>query len=494
MIREDTVELHRLTIHELSNRLKRGVVSSLEVTQALFQRIDRVDARIRAYLTLSEELAMEQAKRSDEARARGGAVPELSGIPLAIKDILSTRGVRTTCGSRILADYVPPYDATVVEKLRSQGAVFLGKTNLDEFAMGSSTENSAFGPTRNPWSLDRVPGGSSGGSAAAVAADACIAALGSDTGGSVRQPASFCGIVGLKPTYGRLSRFGLVAFASSLDQVGPMAKDVQDIALLMNAISGFDPRDSTSVPTGVPDFAKALVRDVKGMRIGIPREYFTGGMDTDVEKAVEESIRLFGKWGGRCREVSLPHTDHALAAYYIICTAEASSNLARYDGVRYGHRSKEYDGIIDMYRKTRTEGFGPEVKRRIMLGTYALSAGYYEAYYRKAAQVRTLVKRDFEKAFQDVDLLLTPTSPTPAFRIGEKTADPLQMYLMDIFTIPVNLAGIPAISIPCGLSREGLPIGLQLLGRHFEEQTIIRAAYTFEQTTDFHLQSPSIDA
>jgi aspartyl-tRNA(Asn)/glutamyl-tRNA(Gln) amidotransferase subunit A len=487
------MELHRLTIHQLSEMLIRKEISSLEVTQALVDRIEKVDDRIHAYLILTREDAFEQAKRTDELMGKGKRVSELSGIPLAIKDILSTEGVRTTCGSGILVNYIPPYDATVIQKLKAQSSVFLGKTNMDEFAMGSSTENSYFGPTKNPWALDRVPGGSSGGSAAAVAADVCIGALGSDTGGSIRQPASFCGIVGLKPTYGRVSRYGLVAFASSLDQVGPMTKDVEDAAILMNAICGFDPRDSTSVNVEVSDFKRALLNDVGGIRIGIPREYFIERMNTDVEKAIEESIRLFEKWGASCREISLPHTDYALAAYYIICTAEASSNLARYDGVKYGHRSEEYTGIIDMYRKTRTDGFGPEVKRRIMLGTYALSAGYYEAYYKKAAQVRTLVKHDFDEAFKDVDVILTPTSPTPAFRVGEKTAEPLQMYLMDVFTIPVNMAGIPGISIPCGFSQEGLPIGLQLLGRHFGEETIIRAAHTFEKNTDFHLQKPPLD-
>ncbi len=487
------MELNRLTIHQLNEMLTRREVSAFEVTQALVERIERIDHQINAYLTLTKEEALAQARRVDEMIAKGEKISEISGIPLAIKDILCTRGVRTTCGSGILANYIPPYDATVIQRLKVQGAVLLGKTNMDEFAMGSSTENSHFAPTKNPWALDRVPGGSSGGSAAAVAADACIGALGSDTGGSIRQPASFCGIVGLKPTYGRVSRYGLVAFASSLDQIGPMAKDVEDCAILMNSICGSDHRDSTSVGVAVPDFKRALVRDVKGMSIGIPKEYFIEGIDRDVEKAIESSIRLFEKWGAACREISLPHTDYALAAYYIICTAEASSNLARYDGVRYGHRARKYKGIVDMYRKTRTDGFGSEVKRRIMLGTYALSAGYYEAYYKKAAQVRTLVKQDFDEAFTDIDVILAPTSPTPAFRIGEKTADPLQMYLMDVFTIPVNMAGIPGISIPSGFSGQGLPIGLQLLGRHFDEETILRAAYTFEQNTDYHLRKPPID-
>jgi aspartyl-tRNA(Asn)/glutamyl-tRNA(Gln) amidotransferase subunit A len=486
------MELYQLTIHELKQKLVRREISSLEVTQAVIGRIQRTEDQLHAYVTLTAEEALEQAKRADKALSRGTIVSDLVGIPLAIKDILCTRGVRTTCGSGILAHYIPPYDATVIRKLREIGAVLLGKTNMDEFAMGSSTENSCFGPTRNPWALDRVPGGSSGGSAAAVAADGCLGALGSDTGGSIRQPAAFCGIVGLKPTYGRVSRYGLVAFASSLDQVGPLGKDVEDCAILMTAISGFDPRDSTSVDVEVPDFRRALVRDVRGMRIGIPKEYFLGGLDADVEKAVQNSMRLFEQWGAVCREISLPNTDYALAAYYIICTAEASSNLARYDGVRYGHRGGDNSGIVDMYRKTRTEGFGPEVKRRIMLGTYALSAGYYDAYYRKATQVRTLVKHDFDKAFEDVDIILTPISPTPAFRLGEKTADPLQMYMSDVFTIPINMAGLPGMSVPCGFDRQGLPIGLQLVGKHFDEETIIRAAYAFEQNTEFHCRRPDL--
>jgi len=488
------MELYQLTIHELKQKLVRREISSLEVTEAVIDRIRRTEDRIHAYVTLTAEEALAQAKRADKARSRGTIVSDLAGIPLAIKDILCTRGVRTTCGSGILAHYVPPYDATVIRKLRERGAVLLGKTNMDEFAMGSSTENSWFGPTRNPWAVDHVPGGSSGGSAAAVAADGCLGALGSDTGGSIRQPAAFCGIVGLKPTYGRVSRYGLVAFASSLDQVGPLAKDVEDCAILMTAISGFDPQDSTSVDVEVPDFRGALVGGVEGMRIGIPKEYFLGGRGGDVEKAVQKSMRLFEQWGAVCREISLPHTDYALAAYYIICTAEASSNLARYDGVRYGHRGGDYSGIVDMYRKTRTEGFGPEVKRRIMLGTYALSAGYYDAYYRKAAQVRTLVKHDFDKAFEDVDIILTPISPTPAFRLGEKTADPLQMYLSDVFTIPINMAGLPGMSIPCGFDRQGLPIGLQLVGKPFDEATIIRAAHAFEQKTEFHRRRPDLDS
>jgi aspartyl-tRNA(Asn)/glutamyl-tRNA(Gln) amidotransferase subunit A len=466
--------------------------SSLELTQAFYRWIKCIDSEVSAYLSLTEEEAYQQAREADERRARGGNVSELTGVPLALKDILCTKSTRTTCASRILEHFHPPYDASVVRSLRENGAVFLGKLNMDEFAMGSSTENSGFGITRNPWDFNRIPGGSSGGAAAAVAADECIASLGSDTGGSVRQPAACCGVVGLKPTYGRVSRFGLVAFASSLDQIGPITKDVTDCAILMNAISGHDSNDSTSVDIDVPDYKSALINGVKGMKLGIPREYFVEGMDRDVERAVWEAIKLLEQWGATIREVSLPHTEYAVATYYIICTAEASSNLARYDGVKYGHRARGYDGLIDMYAKTRAEGFGPEVKRRIMLGTYVLSAGYYDAYYRKAQQVRTLIKGDFDRAFEDYDALITPTSPTPAFMIGEKMKDPLQMYLSDIFTIPVNLAGIAGISIPCGFSSDGLPIGLHIIGKHFDEEKILRVAYTYEQRTDWHLKRPMV--
>jgi aspartyl-tRNA(Asn)/glutamyl-tRNA(Gln) amidotransferase subunit A len=466
--------------------------SSLELTQSFYLQIKNVDPQVAAYLTLTEEEAYRQAQQADERIARGERVNDLTGIPLALKDILCTKCERTTCASKILEHFRPPYDATVVRWLRESGAVFLGKANMDEFAMGSSTENSGFGITRNPWDLDRIPGGSSGGSAAAVAADECIASLGSDTGGSVRQPAACCGVVGMKPTYGRVSRFGLVAFASSLDQIGPITKDVTDCAILMNAISGHDRNDSTSVDVEVPDYKRALVNGVEGMKLGIPKEYFVEGMDPDVERALGEAIKLFQRCGASTEEVSLPHTEYAVATYYIICTAEASSNLARYDGVKYGHRAKGYDGLIDMYAKTRAEGFGPEVKRRIMLGTYVLSAGYYDAYYRKAQQVRTLIKEDFDRAFEDYDVLLTPTAPTPAFMVGEKVKDPLQMYLSDILTIPTNLAGIPGISIPCGFSKEGLPIGLQIIGKHFDEQTILRVAYTYEQHTDWHMRHPQL--
>jgi len=487
------MEWSQLTGHEAHEHLMKRSFSSLELTQSFYRWIQKVDSKVAAYLTLTEEEAYQQAQRADERIAKGEGVHELTGIPLALKDILCTQSMRTTCGSKILDDFRPPYDATVIRRLRDSGAVFLGKVNMDEFAMGSSTENSGFGITRNPWDINRIPGGSSGGSAAAVAADECIASLGSDTGGSVRQPAACCGVVGMKPTYGRVSRFGLVAFASSLDQIGPITKDVTDCAILMNTINGHDANDSTSVNVKVPDYRKALINDVRGMKLGIPKEYFVEGMDQDVERAVWEAIKLLEKGGASINEVSLPNTEYAVATYYIICTAEASSNLARYDGVKYGYRARGYDGLIDMYAKTRAEGFGPEVKRRIMLGTYVLSAGYYDAYYRKAQQVRTLIKEDFDRAFEEYDALLTPTAPTPAFMIGEKVKDPLQMYLSDIFTIPVNLAGIPGISIPCGFSGGGLPIGLHIIGKHFDEEKILRVAYTYEQRTDWHLKRPQLD-
>jgi aspartyl-tRNA(Asn)/glutamyl-tRNA(Gln) amidotransferase subunit A len=488
------MDLLRLTIHRLHELLIKREITSREVTEAFYRRIQEFDRKIGAYLILTREEALQQADQVDRKIGKGETVADLAGVPLGLKDILCTKGIRTTCGSKILEDYIPFYDGTVIRKLKERDAVFLGKLNMDEFAMGSSTENSGFQITRNPWDPQRIPGGSSGGSAAAVAAGECIAALGTDTGGSIRQPAACCGVVGLKPTYGRVSRYGLVAFASSLDQIGPITKDVEDCAIMMNAISGHDPNDSTSVNIEVPDYKQVLVRDVKGIRIGIPDEYFIEGMDPEVEKAIKGSIDLFKKWGAEVNRISLPHTEYAVAVYYILCTAEASSNLARYDGVKYGLRSKGYRDLMDMYTQSRGRGFGQEVKRRIILGTYVLSAGYYEAYYRKASQVRTLMRRDFEEAFQKVDVILTPTAPTPAFKIGEKVEDPLQMYLSDIFTIPVNLAGIPAISIPCGFSRDGLPIGLQIMGKHFDEGMLLRVAHTFEQNTDFHLRKPNLAA
>ena len=483
------MEICQLTAHQLHEMLLRKEVTCREVTEAVLKRIEKVENRIHAYITLLSDSAMEQATLADTRYKKGQAGP-LTGIPLAIKDLICTQGIRTTCGSHILENFIPTYDATVIEKLKTAGAVFVGKANMDEFAMGSSTENSFFGPTHNPWDLARIPGGSSGGSAAAVAADECIASLGSDTGGSIRQPAACCGVVGLKPTYGLVSRFGLVAFASSLDQIGPFGKDVRDIALLMNGISGHEPRDSTSVDIPVPDYTRALINDVRSMVLGVPREYFIEGIDPEVESAVREAIRTLEKLGAKVVEVSLPHSEYALAVYYIIAPAEASSNLARYDGVKYGFRAKGNYDLLEMYKESRSQGFGAEVKRRIMLGTYALSAGYYEAYYRKASQVRTLIQEDFRKAFSQCDVLLMPTAPTPAFKLGEKVDDPLQMYLSDIFTIPCNLAGLPGLSLPCGFSTQGLPIGLQILGNHFQEERIFRVAYTYEQNTEFHRRKP----
>jgi aspartyl-tRNA(Asn)/glutamyl-tRNA(Gln) amidotransferase subunit A len=483
--------MYSLTIHELHERLSKGEISSQVITEVLLERTKKIEPQINAYLSVTEQEAIEEAKEADNLIAAGKA-SLLTGIPLAIKDNMCTKGIRTTCASRILEDFIPLYDATVVKRLKEGGAVILGKTNMDEFAMGSSTENSRFTVTRNPWNLNAIPGGSSGGSAAAVAADECIAALGSDTGGSIRQPAACCGVVGMKPTYGRVSRYGLVAFASSLDQIGPITKDVADCAIMLNAIAGPDRLDSTSLDLSIPDYRKALVKDIKGWVLGIPREFFVEGMDPEVEETVEAAMRALEAMGATVKEITLPHTSYAVATYYIICTAEASSNLARYDGVKYGFRAKGPTELIEMYLETRSQGFGPEVKRRIMLGTYVLSSGYYDAYYRKAAQVRTLIKADFEKAFSECDVIITPTSPTPAFRIGEKVQDPLQMYLSDIFTISVNLAGLPALSLPCGFSKDGLPIGLQIIGRHCEEERIIQAAYTFEQNTDHHTKRPRL--
>jgi aspartyl-tRNA(Asn)/glutamyl-tRNA(Gln) amidotransferase subunit A len=485
------MELWRLTIHEAKELLRHKTITAQELTDAFLQRIAQVEAKTHAYLTVCRDTVRQEAKEADQRLQQGEEAP-LLGIPLAIKDVICTKGIRTTCGSRILENFVPPYDATVMQRLRNAGALLLGKTNMDEFAMGSSTENSAYGVTRNPWNTDTIPGGSSGGSAAAVAADECAAALGTDTGGSIRQPAACCGIVGLKPTYGRVSRFGLVAFASSLDQIGPMAKDVEDAALLLHIIAGKDPCDSTSADVPVPDFTRSLGQGVKGLRIGIPKEYFIAGIDPEVEEAVWRAIKLLADLGATYAETSLPHTEYAVATYYILAPSEASSNLARYDGVKYGYRTPVARNLRDMYCKTRAEGFGPEVKRRIMLGTYALSAGYYDAYYKKAQQVRTLIKEDFDQAFAQYDVIITPTAPTPAFRIGEKTDDPLQMYLSDIFTISVNLAGIPGISLPCGLTQNGLPIGLQIIGKPFDEATILRVAHAFEQHTEYHTLKPPV--
>jgi aspartyl-tRNA(Asn)/glutamyl-tRNA(Gln) amidotransferase subunit A len=479
-----------LTLTEALAKLHSGELKATELTQAYLERIALIDPKIDAYLTVTGELAMEQARQADVRRAAGDDAP-LLGVPLGIKDVLCTEGVRTTAGSRILGNFVPPYTATAVQKLFSAGAVMLGKTNLDEFAMGSSTENSGFCPTRNPWKLDRIPGGSSGGSAAAVAARIAAGALGTDTGGSVRQPAAMCGVVGIKPSYGRVSRYGLIAFASSLDQVGTFGRTVRDAALLLSVIAGHDERDSTSMSTPVPDYSAALTGDVKGLRIGVPKEYFLPGMQPEVEQAVRAAIEQLRTMGAEVREVSLPHTDYGLPIYYLLAPAEASANLARFDGVRYGQRVTA-PGMWPTYKATRGQGFGPEVKRRIMLGTYALSAGYYDAYYLKAQKGRTLLKHDFDQAFTQVDVIATPTTPRTAFRIGEKTDDPLQMYLEDVFTLPANLAGICGISLPCGFDGEGLPIGLQLLGPAFGESTILRAAFAYEQATEWHKRSPAL--
>lgn len=484
------MELYQCGIHELRGMLDRREISSKDIVDSVFQRIDAVEDRIKAYVTLTRDEATGMSLAADSRIAAGNA-GTVTGIPIAIKDNLCTKGIRTTCSSKILANFVPPYESTVTAALAEQAYVLPGKTNLDEFAMGSSTENSGFHTSRNPWDTERIPGGSSGGSAAAVAAGECIAALGSDTGGSIRQPAALCGVVGMKPTYGRVSRYGLVAFASSLDQIGPITKNVRDTALLLNIIAGRDMKDSTSAPVDVPDFTANLGQDIKGLRIGIPKEYLIGGMDPEVEAAVRNAIKQLESLGAIPVEVSLPHSGYAVATYYLLATSEASSNLARYDGVKYGFRAEGKD-LLEMYMNTRSQGFGPEVKRRIMLGTYALSSGYYDAYYKKAQQVRTLIKDDFEKAFQKVDLMVTPTTPTPAFRLGEKTDDPLQMYLADIFTISVNLAGAPGISVPCGFTSGNLPVGLQLIGRHFDEATVLKTAYAYEQSTSWHTRRPGL--
>jgi aspartyl-tRNA(Asn)/glutamyl-tRNA(Gln) amidotransferase subunit A len=485
-----TEPLYSLSISALAPLLARGEVSPVELTEHCLARLAEKDGAIKAYITVDAPGARAQAREAEARLSRGEATP-LTGIPLALKDVLATRGLRTTCGSRILENFVPPFDATVCARLRAAGAVFLGKVNMDEFAMGSSTENSAFGPTHNPWNRDCIPGGSSGGSAAAVAADLCIASLGSDTGGSIRQPASHCGVVGLKPTYGRVSRYGLVAYASSLDQIGPLTKEVRDAAVLLNCIAGPDPKDSTSVPAAAPDYLANLGQEMRGLKVGVPREFFGAGLDPEVDAAIREALATLAGLGAELVEVSLPHTEYAVATYYVVAVAEASSNLARYDGVKYGFRA-EGQTLLEMYANTRTQGFGAEVRRRIMLGTYALSAGYYDAYYKKASQVRALIRRDFDQAFARCDLIATPVAPTPAFRLGEKMTDPLTMYLSDIFTISANLAGIPGISAPCGFSSLGLPIGLQLLGPPFGEATLLQAAYAFEQATDFHCRKPPI--
>jgi aspartyl-tRNA(Asn)/glutamyl-tRNA(Gln) amidotransferase subunit A len=486
------MEIHALTIHALQKLLKQGELKAVEVTEAFLARVDRVEERVGAFITLDREGALVQAEAADRQRAAGRA-GELCGIPLALKDIVCTKDLRTTCGSRMLENFIPPYDATPVAALKAAGAVILGKLAMDEFAMGSSNETCAFGTPRNPWALDHICGGSSGGSAAAVAADECVASLGSDTGGSIRQPAAHCGVVGLKPTYGRVSRYGLIAYASSLDQLGPITKDVRDCAILLKLISGHDRRDSTSVDLPVPDYPASLEVGVKGLKIGIPKEYFEEGLDPEVERVVRDGIEALRQAGAEVVEVVLPHTGYGVAAYYVIAPAEASSNLARYDGVRFGHRTPDPEALLEMYQLSRSEGFGAEVKRRIMIGTYALSSGYYEAYYRKALQVRTLIVEDFRAAFEKCDLLASPVAPTPAWRIGEKIDDPLSMYLSDVLTISSNLAGVPCLSVPCGFSSAGLPIGLQLQGPHFAEEKLLQAAFNLEQALGLAGRKPPLD-
>ena len=479
-----------LTAFEIASKIRSKEMKAEAIATAYLDRIKVLDTKIQAFNEVFSERAIQQAKEIDAKIANGETVGPLAGVPMAIKDNMLIRDVRCTCSSKILEGFVATYDATVVRKLRAAGAVFLGRTNLDEFAMGSSTENSAFHTTRNPWDTERIPGGSSGGSAAAVASRMAPLALGSDTGGSIRQPAALCGILGLKPTYGRVSRFGLIAFASSLDQIGPFATTAKDAALLLQAIAGPDDRDSTSVNQSVPDYVTGLEKPLKGLRLGLPKEYFIGGTDPEIDKAVREGVKVLESFGATTREISLPNTDHCLSVYYILAPSEASSNLSRFDGVRYGHRAKEVKNLLELYEKSRGEGFGPEVKRRIMIGTYALSSGYYDAYYAKAQKVRTLVKQDFDNAFKEVDVIATPTSPSTAFRIGEKTADPLQMYLSDIFTISCNLAGLPGLSLPCGFTKAKLPIGLQLLGRPFEEGTLLAAAHHYEQARSWNKEAP----
>ena len=486
-----TGELWEQSAADLRAAIGRGEVSCREVAEAHLRRIAEVDGQVRAFVTVTDETALEQADRWDQARSRGDELPALAGMPVAVKDNFCTKGIRTTCSSKILGDWKPPYDATATTLMREAGCVMIGKCNLDEFAMGSSTENSGLFTTHNPWDLDRVPGGSSGGSAAAVAARMAPLGVGSDTGGSIRQPAALCGVVGLKPTYGRVSRYGLVAFASSLDQIGPFARNVSDAALLLGAIARHDPMDSTSAPVETPDYEAALTGDVRGLRIGVPKEYFALGVHAEVREAVEAALGVYRDLGATVEETSTPHAEYGLACYYIIAPAEASSNLARYDGVRYGIRAGAGEDVIGMFERTRDEGFGAEVKHRIMLGTYALSSGYYDAYYDKALRVRTLVKQDLDRAWERFDVLVTPTSPEVAFKIGEKADDPLAMKLSDICTIPVNMAGTCAMTLPCGF-QNGLPIGLQVIGRPFDEATMLRAAHAYEQATDWHTRAPAI--
>lgn len=486
------MELPFLSIGEASRLIEKKELSPAELTEAVLDRIEKTDAKLNSYITVTAENARLRAREAEKEIASGNYRGALHGIPLGLKDIFVMKGAPATCGSRMLENFMPPYDATVTEKLLNAGAVILGKNNMDEFAMGSSTETSYFGPAKNPWDTERVPGGSSGGSAAAASASLCLGSVGTDTGGSIRQPAAFCGVVGMKPTYGRVSRYGMIAFASSLDQAGPITKTVEDTAIILNAISGHDSKDSTCVNMPVPDYAASLKDDIKGIKIGVPKEYFIEGMDGEVEDAARKAISLLEHLGGEIVEVSLPHTEYAVLTYYIIAPSEASSNLARYDGVKYGYRAKGASSLGDMYVKTRAEGFGSEVKRRIMLGTYALSSGYYDAYYLKAQKVRTLIKNDFDEAFKKVDIIAAPTAPEVAFKIGDKTGDPIKMYLSDVLTIPCNIAGLPGISVPCGFSSGGLPIGLQILGKAFDEGAVIRAAHAYEREAGWHSRRPPV--
>ena len=486
------MELPFLTIKEASEAIKNKEISSEELTKSLLDRIHEKDEKLNSYVTVLSDIALQSAQEADKDISSGNYKGPLHGIPLGLKDIFITKNIKTTCGSKMLENFIPPYDATVTQKLADSGAVILGKNNMDEFAMGSSTETSYFGPTSNPWDLERVPGGSSGGSASATAASLCLGSVGTDTGGSIRQPAALCGVVGMKPTYGRVSRFGMIAFASSLDQAGPITRTVEDTALILNAIAGPDPRDSTCANIPVPDYTLSLKNDINGLKIGIPKEYFVEGMDKEVEEASRKAISVVESLGAEVIEISLPHTEYAVLTYYIIAPSEASSNLARYDGVKYGFRAEEAETLRDMYFKTRAQGFGDEVKRRIMLGTYALSSGYYDAYYLKAQKVRTLIKNDFDNAFKEVDAIMAPTTPEVAFKIGEKTQDPIKMYLSDVLTIPCNIAGLPGISVPCGFSSDGLPIGIQVLGKPFDEETVIQVAHAYEQSTNWRENRPEI--
>ncbi len=487
------MELHKLTVHEARDLLNKREISSQELTESVLEQVDRVEKHVNAFITMTAESALEEANKADMDIAKRENVSDLTGIPYGLKDNICTQNIRTTCGSRMLENFAPPYDATVIKRIKAQNGVLLGKLNMDEFAMGSSTETSFFHKTYNPWDLTRVPGGSSGGAAASVAADEVFYALGSDTGGSIRQPAAFCGVVGLKPTYGRVSRFGIVSFASSFDQVGPIAKDVTDCALILKAIAGYDQADPTLAKTHPPDYSKALVDDVKGMRIGIPKEYFDQNLDSTVKETILKALEVLEGLGAHVEEISLPYTDYAMATYFILVSAEASSNLARFDGIKYGYRAENYQDLEELYLKTRSEGFGTEVKRRILLGNYFLSSDNYETYYVKAQNTRTLIIQDFDRVFNKMDIIVAPTCATTAFQFGEKVDDPIKMYLSDKYTVPANIAGLPAISLPCGFDGDGLPIGMQFIGKAFDESTLLKVAFTFEQNTDYHIKRPAIN-